>query len=48
MPVFVHDMLKGKGRMDGVKLRPITYLGGGPQLLLLRVLDKVLYHDFGI
>ena len=30
MPVFINDMLKGEGRMDGAKLWPITCLGGGP------------------
>ena len=39
MPVFVNDMLKSEGRMDGAKLRPVACLGGGPQLLLFCVLD---------
>ncbi len=47
MPVFVNDMLKGEGKMDGAKLWPIACLGGRPQLLLLCVFDKALYHDAG-
>ncbi len=47
MQVFINDMLKGKGRMDGAKLWPIACLGGRSQLLLLLlcVCDKALYHD---
>ena len=48
MPVLVNDMLKGKGKMDGAKLWQTTCLGGGPQLLLLCVLDKAMYRDAGM
>ena len=48
MPVFVNDMLKGEGRVDGAKLGPIACLSVGAQLLLLCVLDQALYHDAGI
>ena len=48
MPVFVNNILKGEGRMDGAKLWPVAYLGGRSQLLLLCVCDKALYHDAGV
>ncbi len=48
MPVLVSSVLKGKGRMDGAKLWPVACLGGRPQLLLLCVYDKALYHDVGV
>ncbi len=37
MPVFVNDMLKGEGKMNGAKLWPIACPDGGLQLLLLCV-----------
>jgi len=48
MSVLVNSMLKGEGRMDGAKLWPVACLGGRPQLLLLCVCDKALYHDAGV
>ena len=48
MSVLVNSMLKGKGRVDGAKLWLVACLGGGPQLLLLCVCDKALYHDVGV
>jgi len=48
MPVLVNTMLQSEGRMDGAKLWPVACLGGRPQLLLLCVCDKALYHDVGI
>jgi len=48
MPMLVNSMLKGESRMDGAKLWPVACLGGRPQLLLLCVCDKALYHDVSI
>ena len=45
MPVLANDMLKGEGRVDGAKLRPLHCLNAEPQLLQL---DQALYHDAGI
>ena len=43
MFVFVTEMLRGQGRMNGAKLWPVGCVGDGLTLLLLCVLDKALH-----